>query len=199
MNLKYIVISQTILLVKSKRLLMRVPEKQQLVIVSVIVIMLAGFTLFQYLPVKSKADIVKQRRDTLLNNNQAMTLRLQQLPVFYKQLEDMRKSVENYNLEIPRGRAHGLFLQQIADVMSRLGLSEQRITPGLEYDSGKLICIPIDIQCRGKFNAIFTLFKEFKKFDRLIQIEQVNLSNTSDYNGSLLMRAKVSIYYRRQE
>ena len=178
---------------------MRVPEKQQLVIVSVIIIMLTGFTFFQYLPVKSKAGIVKQRRDTLLNSNQAMTFRMQQLPAFYKQLEDMRKSVENYGLEIPGGRAHGLFLQQIADVMSRLGLTEQRITPGLEYDNGKLICIPIDIQCRGQFDAIFALFKEFEKFDRLIQMEQVNLSNTNDYNGFLLMRAKVNIYYRRQE
>ncbi|NIA17027.1 MAG: type 4a pilus biogenesis protein PilO [Planctomycetes bacterium] len=178
---------------------MRVPEKQQLVIVSVIIVMLTGFTFFQYLPVKSKASLVKQRRDTLRNSNHAMTLRIQQLPALYNRLEDMRKSVENYDLEIPRGRAHGLFLQQIADVMSRLGLIEQRITPGLEYDKGKLICIPIDIQCRGKFDAIFTLFKEFEKFDRFVQIEQVNLSNTSDYNGSLLMRAKVNIYYRRQE
>ena len=178
---------------------MQVPEKQQLVIVSVIIIMLTGFTFFQYLPVKSRAGIVRQKRDMLLNSNLAMTLRIQQLPVLYKQIEDMRKKVENYDLEIPRGRAHGLFLQQIADVMSRLGLTEQRITPGLEYDSGKLICIPIDIQCRGKFDAMFSLFKEFEKFDRFIQIEQVNLSNTSDYNGSLLMRAKVNIYYRRQE
>jgi len=178
---------------------MQVPEKQQLVIISVIIIMLMGFTFFQYLPVKSKAGIVKQRRDTLLNNNQAMNMRLGQLPVLYEQLEDMRKSVENYDLEIPGGRAHGLFLQQIADVMSRLGLTEQRITPGLEYDSGELICIPIDIQCRGTFEAIFMLFREFEKFDRLIQIEQADLSNTSDYSGFLLMRAKVNIYYRRQE
>lgn len=197
--MKYIAISQAIVLMKGKKLSMRAPEKQQLVIVGVIIIMLTGFTFFQYLPVKSKANTVRQRRDTLLNSNQAMIMRIQQLPVLYKQLEDMRKSVKNYDIEIPRGREHGLFLQQIADVMSRLGLTEQRITPGLEYDKGKLICIPIDIQCRGKFGAIFELFKEFDKFDRFVQVEQVNLSNTSDYNGSLLMRAKVNIYYRRQE
>ena len=161
--------------------------------------MLSGFTFFQYLPIKTKADVLKQKRNAMASDNEVISLRVQQLPLLYGQLESMRKSVENYDFQIPKGRSHGLFLQQIADVMSRLGLTEQRITPGLEYDTDQLICIPIDIQCRGKFEQIFAFFKAIEKFDRLIQLEQVDLSNTSDYNGLLLMRAKTNIYYKQED
>lgn len=178
---------------------MRFPEKQQIIILSVIIIMLTGFMFFQYMPVKSKADILKQKRAALASDNHAISLRVQQLPILYEQLGDMRKSVESYDFQIPKGRSHGLFLQQIADVMSRLGLREQRITPGLEYDTEQLICIPIDIQCRGKFEQIFAFFKALEKFDRLIQLEQVNLNNSTDYKGLLLMRAKANIYYKQEE
>ena len=178
---------------------MRFPEKQQIIILSVIVVMLTGFMFFQYLPMKSKADVLELKRDALAIDNQAISLRVQQLPILYEQLENMHKSVENYGFQIPQGRSHGLFLQQIADVMSRLGLTEQRITPGLEYDTEQLTCIPIDIQCRGKFEQVFAFFKALEKFDRLIQLEQVNFDNTSDYEGLLLMRAKANIYYRQEE
>ena len=115
-----------------------------------------------------------------------------------EQLENMQKSVENYDLEVPYGRSHGLFLQQIADVMNRLGLTEQRIKPGLENNAGELTRIPVDIQCRGQFNKIFAFFRAIEKFDRLIQLEQINLSNTNDYNGLVLVRAKLNIYYRQE-
>ncbi len=160
---------------------------------------LTGFMFFHYLPMKSKASVLKQKRDTLFSGNQAVSMRVQQLPALYEQLENMHKSVENYDLEVPYGRSHGLFLQQIADVMNRLGLAEQRIKPGLEYDTEQLTCIPIDIQCRGQFDRIFAFFRALEKFDRLVQLEQVNLSNTSDYNGLILVRAKLNIYYRQEK
>lgn len=178
---------------------MKFPEKQQLIILTVIIVLLTGFTLFQYLPMRSKAGVLEQRRNVLLCDNQATSFRVQQLPALYEQLESARKSVDNYDFQIPRVRSHGLFLQQIADVMSRLGLTEQRVKPGLEYDTGQLTCIPIDIQCRGRFNKIFAFFRAIEEFDRLIQIEQVSLNNSSDYGGLVLMRAKANIYYRQEE
>ena len=178
---------------------MKIPEKQQLIIYTIIIVVFTGFTFFSYLPIKSKADALKQKREILLSSNQAVVMRMQQLPVLHEQLEKMRESVGDYDLEVPYGRSHGLFLQQIADVMNRMGLTEQRITPGLEYDIEELTCIPIDIQCRGQFDRIFAFFKSLEKFDRLIQLEQVDMSNTSDYDGLILVRAKLNIYYRQEK
>ena len=178
---------------------MKLPEKQQLVILIAIVVVVTGFTFFHYLPMKSKASVLKQKREVLFSSNRAVSMRTQQLPALRTELEKMHKSVENYDLEVPYGRSHGLFLQQIADIMNRFGLTEQRIKPGLENEAEQLTSIPIDIQCRGRLNKIFAFFIAIEKFDRLIQLEQVNLSNTNDYNGLILVRAKLNIYYRQEE
>jgi Tfp pilus assembly protein PilO len=69
------------------------------------------------------------------------------------------------------------------------------IEPHKEVKGEKLNCIPVNIQCKGKLDRIFEFYRRLQGLDRLVRIEQVKLTNDSDYDGQVTMEARAVIYY----
>ncbi len=70
------------------------------------------------------------------------------------------------------------------------------IEPLKEVKSEELNCIPVNMECKGKLAHIFEFYRRLQGLDRLVRIEQVKLTNDSDYNGQVSMEARTVIYYR---
>jgi Tfp pilus assembly protein PilO len=119
-----------------------------------------------------------------------------QLSLLEEQLLKLQRELENYEANIPRQRDLGGFLHRIADLMNEHNLSEQVIEPRKEVKADKLHCIPVNMQCKGKLAQIFEFYRRLQGLDRLVRIEQVKLTNDSDYDGQVSMEAKAVIYYR---
>jgi len=158
----------------------------------------ADFIWFGYLPL--------QRRLTALNRAKAAqdrlivkaTLQRQQLPVLEEQLQQLQTLVADFEANVPTQRSLGVFLQQIANLMSEHNLSEQVVTPGKEIKADGLSCIPVGMQCTGRLVQIFEFYKRLQGLDRLVRIEQVRLTNDTDFSGQVSMQTKAFIYYRPQ-
>ena len=73
------------------------------------------------------------------------------------------------------------------------------VQPDSEIEVDNLICIPVQIQCKGTMSQIFEFFKSLQNVERLVRIEQVQLKNDTDLNGHVTMTAKANIYYRQQK
>ena len=175
---------------------MPVIEKRQLILIAICVLLIAAFLAVWYLPSKSKAEELEQAKLRLDSENQDVAVKIEQLPVLKKQIETKAGVVGDYDVKVPLGRSHGLFLQQIADVMSEHGLGDQLVQPGNEIKTDRLNCIPISIKCKGKLSRIFGFFQSLEEFDRVIQIENMQLTNSKEYDGQLEMQANANIYYR---
>jgi type IV pilus assembly protein PilO len=171
-------------------------ERQQITIFFAACVIVGGFVLFRYLPLCRKMKAARQTR-----TEQALTIAQgtadnKQLSQLKERLQKLQQELANYEANIPEQRALGEFLHRIADLMNEHKLGEQMIEPLKEVKAEKLHCIPVNMQCKGKLMQIFEFFRQLQRLDRLVRIEQVKLSNDSDFSGELSMEAKAIIYYR---
>lgn len=152
--------------------------------------------LFRYLPLRRTMKAIRQTKTAQTLTIAKGTADNKQLSLLKEQLLKLQRELENYEANIPGQRDIGAFLHRIADLMNEHNLSEQVIEPRKEVESEKLHCIPVNMQCKGSLMQIFKFYRQLQGMDRLVRIEQVKLTNDSDYNGQVSMEARAVIYYR---
>jgi Tfp pilus assembly protein PilO len=168
-------------------------------VMSIAVVMLAvAFVFFQYLPLNKKARELNAANSKLIADTTAVNARLDILTELKDQIEKTKQEVGNFDAKIPLGRSHGVFLQQLAEVMQQHGLSGLVIQPGIETETSTLCSIPINIRCSGKLIQIFEFFRSLESFERVVRVEEITLSNNDKLEGIVTMNAKVEMFYRTQ-
>ncbi len=171
-------------------------ERQQLIICIITGVIVGGFVLFRYLPLRSKMKAIRQMKSA-----QALTIAKgaadnKQLLLLNGQLVELQSELENYDAKIPKQSDIGVFLHKIASLMNEHNLSDQMVEQHKEIEGEKLNCIPVKMQCKGKLAQIFEFYRRLQRLDRLVRIEQVKLSNDRDFNGQVNMESRAIIYYR---
>ena len=68
--------------------------------------------------------------------------------------------------------------------------------PYAEIQADKLICIPISMRCTGTLSQVYGFCKSLQSLDRIVRIENIRLSNDSEFTGRITMQTKATIYYR---
>lgn len=160
------------------------------------VMFVADFVWFGCLPLHKTMKAIKQTRTALRLAIIKGTAGSKQLPVLTEQLRELQAAASNYEVNVPTQRALGVFLQQLANLMTEHNLTEQVVAPGREIEADGLNCIPIDIQCKGKLTQFFEFYKQLQRLDRSVRIEQVKLVNDNRFGGEVSMETKIVIYYR---
>jgi Tfp pilus assembly protein PilO len=174
-------------------------EKQQLVILTLAVVLFVGFGLCRYYPLaKQKKRIEKVNEQQIAAVAEAKTYSMQ-LPILRRHIKAMIEKTNDYDLKIPKNRHFAELWQQLASVMNEHNLKEQLVQPGSEIQSAEVNCIPINIECSGSLKQIFELFKSLNNFERLIRIESIRLINDKDFVKPLKMKVQASVYYRSTE
>ena len=171
-------------------------ETRQIMICVSAIVIISGFVLFGYLPLRKQIKAIKQQKTMQQITIAKGISERDQLPVLKEQLLELRKKIGNYEAIVTVGRNLGEFLETIANLMKEQNLKEQMIAPGEEITIGQLNCIPINIQCKGRLKQIFEFYKQLQQLNRLIRIQQVKLHNDSDFSGQISMQTKAVIYYR---
>ena len=171
-------------------------ERQQLTICVVAGVIVGGFVLFRYLPLRRTMKALRQTKASQTLTIAKGTADNKQLSLLKEQLLKLQHELENYEANIPGQRDLGAFLHRIADLMNEHNLSEQVNETLKEVKGEKLNCIPVNMQCKGKLDRIFEFYRRLQGLDRLVRIEQVKLTNDSDYDGQVSMEARAVIYYR---
>ncbi len=171
-------------------------ERQQLTICVIAGVIVGGFVLFRYLPLRKRMKALRQTKAAQTLTIAKGTADNKRLPLLKEQLLELQRKLENYEANIPERSDIGVFLQRIAGLMNEHNLSEQVIEPRKEVKAEKLNCIPVNMQCKGKLAQIFEFYRRLQGLDRLVRIEQVKLSNDSDFSGEVSMEARAVIYYR---
>jgi len=177
---------------------MRFWNRQQLIIVFLIVAMAAGFLQLRYFPVRRRikaANQAKQQQQMVITKAAAQ---IQQLPYLAKEVEELKAGIGNFEAKVPSSRQLGPFLQQITNVMNKHNLREQSVQPDKEVELAleDIKCIPINIKCKGRLKQVFSFFKSLKKLDRMVRLQQVELKSDNDFVGDVSMQIKVAIYYQ---
>lgn len=177
---------------------MQFREKQQILIIVTAGVMVTGFVLFRYFPLRKKMKTVEKTRAAqalVINNGMAKN---EQLPSLREEFEKLQIEVSNYERQIPDDRELGTFLHKIADLMNSHNLKGQFIEPGEEGEGEELNYIPVNMKCRGKLKQIFAFYKSLQSLERLVRIEEVKLLNENNFSGEINMQTRAVVYYRPQ-
>lgn len=173
-------------------------DKQQLVICAAIAVIVSGFVWFQYLPMKKTKKALRSRKlEQTLTITRSMK-ESKKITVVEENLKQLRRTVGDYEAAIPAEKSLGVFLHRLADLMSEHDLRDQVVQPGKEMEMEKLMCIPLDMQCKGKLKHILEFFRRMRKLQRLVRIMHVTLTNDHDFNGDVTMKTKAAVYYRTE-
>ena len=66
-----------------------------------------------------------------------------------------------------------------------------------EVAAKNLNCIPVTMKCKGKLARIRGFYKALQGLDRLVRIENFELTNDRDFDGIVTMQTEAVIYYRK--
>jgi Tfp pilus assembly protein PilO len=171
-------------------------ERQQLIICIIAVVIIGGFVLFRYLPLKKQIGAVEKNIYAQKLTIAKGTADNEQLPLLKQQLLKMQIELEDYKENIPDQRALGIFLRRITSLMNEHKLQEQVIEPHEEVKGDKINCIPLNMRCKGKLSQMFEFYRQLQGLDRLIRIEKVKLKNDNNFSGEVSMETEAVIYYR---
>ncbi len=170
-------------------------EKQQILIIALVLTAIVCFVFFRYLPLTKKArqiDSEKQQQSALLEQLKDRNGQILELKEKVFELKDF---TSDYDARIPDSRRFAVLWQEVADIMNHYGLTDQLVQPGQEVEGPNITCIPINIQCKGSMEGIFNFLQSIDKLDRLMQVEELGLENDSDFTGDLKMNAQAYVYY----
>ena len=84
-------------------------EKQQLTICVAAGVILGGFVLFQYLPLRRRMNAARQKKAAQTLTIAKGTADGKQLPLLKEQLLELQRELENYEANIPERSDFGVF------------------------------------------------------------------------------------------
>jgi Tfp pilus assembly protein PilO len=178
---------------------MKKPDKQQLMILLLGVVVSVGFGVFRYVPiVRQRCAIQKQMEQQNLVIDEICSLSIL-IPELKEQKNKLEKQLLPFEQKVPQGRNLATLWRQVAEVMNQCGLTDQLVQPGVEIKSEQLCSIPLTIECKGSLQQIFSFFQSLEEVSRLIRIEQVTLDRGTDLNSGVKMKAQASVYYQPDE
>jgi Tfp pilus assembly protein PilO len=171
-------------------------DKQQIAICVVAAMLIVDFVLFGCLPLRTRLKAINTARAAQKLIVSKAVAEQKQLPILKEQLAKLKQTVGDHHVTVPAQTDFGVFLQQIAGLMSGQNLTEQVVTPGAEIHTEDLNCIPVNLQCKGRLVHIFEFFRQLQQLDRLIRIESVKLINDRELGGQVSMETQAFVYYR---
>jgi len=170
--------------------------KQQVIIIVSAVTLLAGFILFQYLPMRKKCDAIQKKcisQNSLIGQAGQKDVQLSSLK---NKLNELQKNLAGFENSLPEDTQLGSFLGKVARLMDEYGLTEQQIAPQQEIQTKKLNCIGVTMKGRGKLSQIRRFYAAIQQLDRAIRVEEFRLLNDNELSGQITMETKIIIYYR---
>jgi Tfp pilus assembly protein PilO len=174
-------------------------EKQQTVLLAIVLLLMAGIGVFRYLPLlrqRQALDATMEQNSQTLEQIHTQGARLGDLS---RQLEQMQSQANSFDVKIPAGRSFADLWRQIADLMNQYRLTDQLVQPGKPTESDRLGAIPLTLACTGSMQDMYAFFRAIEQWDRLIRFEQIDLVNDSDFGGSVKLNARAQLYYQPED
>lgn len=172
-----------------------VQQKQVLVLVFLIAAAVA-LGAYQYLPIHRQNQELKKTLDAQTLTMDQIREKCSRLPVLHRQVLEQQPKALEYDRRLPSDKQFAHLWQQVAEIMNRSRLTDQLVRPGAQVCEGSICMIPLQIECKGTFEQIFTFLQDLERFDRLIRMESIQLQNDKALSGTLTLHATAQVYYQ---
>jgi len=173
-------------------------RRQQVWVYVITFLFLADFVFYGYMPSHRRLQALHTSRSQQASMIQAGATQSKELPALKLRLKNVQKVVEHYDAYLPQEASLGVFLQEIARIMTEHRLMDQVVVPGQEVESNGVGCVPVHINCKGSLKDLFSFFRDFQAMERLVRIESVSLKNDNEYTGQVSLETNAVVFYQLQ-
>jgi len=171
-------------------------DKKKIWIATIAMLAFALLAVFGYVPIVWQKYVINQSlRRQSLTMEQVRTC-ADQLSAVEEKISELKPLAEKSERSIPENRQFASLWQEIAELMNQHNLKDQQVKPGEELQDGDVRSVSLEIQCNGKLSDMFAFIGSLEKMERLVRIEQMDLTNDKDYTGQLTLSAKAKVFYR---
>lgn len=174
-------------------------RRQQAWVLGIGVLFLADFVFYGYMPSHRRLESLARARSQHESTLNTATSQAEALPTLEKRHKETAGTVRYYEACVPTESELGVFLGQIASIMTVHQLADQVVEPGKEIEADELNCIPVRMDCTGTLSAIFGFCADLQSLHRIVRIEKITLNNDSGFTGRVAMQTEAVIFYRPQK
>ncbi len=173
-------------------------RRQQVWVLVIASLFAADFVFNGYLPSHRRLENLAQARTQHERIIDTAVAQAEVLPALEVRHKEIVKQVSRYEDSVPAQSNLGLFLGQIAELMTEHQLANQVVVPGTEVKAGELNCIPVQMDCTGTLDGVFGFFADLGNMSRLVRINKISLKNDTGFTGTVSMQTEAMIFYRPQ-
>jgi Tfp pilus assembly protein PilO len=174
-------------------------DKKKIWIAATATLAFALLAVFGYVPIVWQKHVISQSLHRQSLTMEQVRTCVSQLPAVEEKISELKPIAEKSRRSIPENRQFASLWQEIAELMNRHNLQNQQVKPGDESQEGAICSVSLDIQCNGSLSDMFAFIGSLERMERLVRIEQMDLTNDKDYTGQLTLSAKAKVFYRTTE
>jgi Tfp pilus assembly protein PilO len=175
---------------------MKCAERKQILFLIATVLASIVLVLFGYIPIAWQKDVIRQTLQRQSLTAEQVRDSVERAAVLERQIAEMEPVARRFERCVPQDMQFASFWRQIADLMTSHDLQNQQVWPGAESRYNDFNVISLDIQCSGTLPKIFDFVCSLEQMDRLVRIEQMELTNDKDLTGQLTFSARAGVFYR---
>lgn len=169
------------------------PKYQKLIVgILIIVIILAVFFYFSYLPKKETIGSLQNEISKLQNEININMTKARRLEELKKENEELERQLTLKKYQLPPEAEVESLLKQVSELGLGVGLDFKlwRPSPKMVSPSGLYIEIPVDIEIVGHYHTVATFFDRVGKLSRIVNIKNIQMSNPRVVNDRVMLQTR---------
>jgi Tfp pilus assembly protein PilO len=173
--------------------------KKQILFLGAMVLAGVFLVVLGYIPIVWQKYVIRRALQRQSLTIEQVRDSIEQVAILEEQIADLKVRVGRFEQCVPADAQFSSLWKQIADLITDHDLQNQQVRPGAEIRYDDFNVVTLDIQCSGALPKIFDFIRSLEQMDRLVRIEQMELTNDKNLSGQLTLSAKAEAYYRTPE
>jgi type IV pilus assembly protein PilO len=164
------------------------------ILAGVIVLVLAAFIWFVYLP---KSDTIKKTTASIDELDKQLTrakLERAKLPERQKEKEEANVQLQEAMKLLPNSKEIPSLLRKVTELGNASQLDFRVFTPKAEQIKDLYIEIPVSIEVSGSYHNVAIFFENVGKMERIMNIQNISMKPLSDRSTTLTTTCDATTY-----
>jgi type IV pilus assembly protein PilO len=167
-----------------------VSNKNKIIGISLFLIfLLTFFYFFFFQPNQDEIEKLTVQVNVAAEELKKVRKAARELPVYQKELEDVRSQFEATSVLLPKSQEIPNLLRNISDLGRNAGLEFLSFTPGQEIPKDFYAEIPIDIKIKGPYHNLGLFLDKVSKLERIVTVNNIKTDKVDQEKNEILLNS----------
>ncbi len=175
-----------------------VPRGSWMITAPLMALAIAYFFLV-FRPVRAEIALLKLDLQTVTGATAEAQSKATRVHTMRSAVEQADKYLEECRRGLPAAGKIGAVYGRITHLADEAGLTTTRFAPGSPTDLARLRTVPLEIQCRGRFQEIWEFLEGLEKLEAVVWVEKAEIEGSPDKSDELQLELDLVVFADRGE